>query len=167
VSECEEAARLLLEAAGRQTAPPVKLRRVPREAFDEFKDALPAPLRRRAQHFFGEQERVRQGVRLWQEGDLSAFGRLVSESGQSSIENYECGNRYLRTAYQVLRETPGVLGARFSGAGFRGCCIGIMGEGPCAGLRETVLSRYVEQHPDMKGRAEVRFCRTADGAGFV
>ena len=167
VSECEEATRLLLRAAGSPAGRAVRLRDVSQAVFEAFKDSLPTALRRRAEHFFGEQRRVREGVLLWQAGDLAAFGRLVSESGQSSIDNYECGNRYLRTAYHVLRDTPGVLGARFSGAGFRGCCIGIMAEPLSASTRESILSRYLEQHPDMRGCAEVRFCRTADGAGFL
>ncbi len=167
VAECEQAAGLLLEAAGGRPCSVVKLRQVPLDVFEEFKDALPGPFRRRAQHFFGEQRRVREGVRLWRAGDLEAFGRLVTESGQSSIENYECGNRYLRTAYHVLRQTPGVLGARFSGAGFRGCCIGLVAGRPASGLRQEILSRYLARHPDMKGEAEVYFCRTGDGAALL
>lgn len=167
VNECEQAARLLLEASGRSAPAVTKLRHVSQDIFEQFKAALPEALRRRAAHFFGEQRRVREGLTRWKTGDLDGFGRLVSESGQSSIENYECGNRYLRTAYHVLRETPGVLGARFSGAGFRGCCIGLLRGSPPHGMAQEILSRYLEQHPDMRGSAEVRFCATADGAGFV
>jgi len=167
VAECELAARMLLEAAGRQPPPAPKLRHVPAEVFQEFTGALPAPLRRRAQHFFGEQRRVREGIRCWQAGDLPGFGRLISESGRSSVDNYECGNGYLRGAFRVLRESPGVLGARFSGAGFRGCCIGLTAGPVDAELEQDILSRYLHEHPDMDGRAEVRSCPTADGAGLV
>ena len=167
VAECEEAARLLLHAAGQAPREAPKLRHVPREAFDRFKGTLAQPLRRRAEHFFSEQRRVREGVRLWREGDLEGVGRLVSQSGQSSVENYECGNRYLRSAFAVLRETPGVLGARFSGAGFRGCSIGIMAHPPAPGLADEILARYLAAHPDMEGRADVTFCRSADGAGMI
>jgi galactokinase len=167
VAECEDAARLLLEAARMRATEKPRLRHVPREVYEQFASTLPDALQRRARHFFGEQQRVREGVRLWQAGDLAAFGRLISESGQSSVDNYECGNKYLRTACVVLGETPGVLGARFSGAGFRGCCIGLMAQPPAEELAQDVLSRYVARHPDMEGQAEVHFCRTADGAGFV
>jgi len=167
VAECEEAARLLLEAARMDVPPSPKLRHVPREVHAHFASRLPEPLRRRAQHFFGETARVREGVRCWVEGKLERFGQLITASGRSSIENYECGNAYLRTAYDVLRETPGVLGARFSGAGFRGCCIGLAAQCPPAELADDILARYLKGHPDMEGAAEVRFCRTADGAGLV
>jgi len=168
VSECEQAAALLLKMAGEAVPPSPKLRHVPEAVFAEYEGALPEPLRRRARHFFGEQERVRKGVELWRRGDLEGFGRLISESGLSSIDNYECGNRYLRTAYKVLDEAPGILGARFSGAGFRGCCIALGAAGlDRTGLAEYVLERYLHQHPDMTGEAEVYFCRSADGAEIL
>ena len=118
-------------------------------------------------HFFAEQDRVRRGVELWKQGDLEAFGQLVNESGRSSIENYECGNAYLRTAYEVLRDCPGVYGARFSGAGFRGCCIGLARPECEEEIARAALSAYLEAHPDMEGKAEVYFCRPADGAGLL
>jgi len=167
VGECEEAARLLLAASGQAPRPDAKLRHVPAAVFERFQKRLPEPLRRRAEHFFSEQRRVREGVQLWQAGELAGFGHLISESGESSIRNYECGNAHLRTACRVLRETPGVLGARFSGAGFRGCSIGLMAGDPPAGLARDILSRYLAVHPEMGGRAEVTFCRTGDGAAIL
>ena len=62
VGECRRAAELLLRAAGMQVPEPPYLRAVPEEVFAERGAALPALLRRRAAHFFGEQERVRRGV---------------------------------------------------------------------------------------------------------
>ncbi|MDP6439582.1 MAG: galactokinase family protein [Candidatus Brocadiia bacterium] len=167
VAECGQAARLLLEAADMQVAQAPRLRHVPAEVFEAHGDALPQKELRRARHFFGEQRRVRRGIVLWRKGDLEGFGRLMNESGRSSVENYECGNAYLRTACRVLRETPGVLGARFSGAGFRGCCIGLTARDVSEEMRGDILRRYVAEHPDMEGRAEVRACASADGAGFV
>ncbi|CAH8253286.1 unnamed protein product [Arabidopsis lyrata] len=54
-------------------------------------------------------------------GNLEEFGNLISASGLSSIENYECGAEPLIQIYKILLKAPGVYGARFSGAGFRGC----------------------------------------------
>ena len=167
VGECRRAAELLLRAAGLPPVDVPHLRAVPEEVFAQCGSALPAPLRRRAAHFFGEQERVRRGMELWRRGDLAGFGWLVSESGQSSVENYECGNPYLRSAFEVLRDCPGVYGARFSGAGFRGCCIGLAEPGAEAEIARTALDAYLRAHPDMEGEAEVYFCTSADGAGFL
>jgi galactokinase len=167
VRECREAAGRLLSAAGVPAPEPPHLRAVQPEAFAQHGPSLPPELHRRARHFFGEQERVRQGVALWQAGDLEGFGRLISESGRSSIENYECGNRYLRTACQVLRECPGVYGARFSGAGFRGCAVALVKPDSTEEVERTALSRYVHVHPDMEGAAELYFCQLGSAAAVL
>lgn len=44
---------------------------------------------RRAEHFFTETARVAQGARLWEAGDIAAFGALMNASGRSSAQNYE------------------------------------------------------------------------------
>ncbi|MHC4479449.1 MAG: galactokinase family protein, partial [Planctomycetota bacterium] len=108
VGECREAAARLLRAAGMPVPDSPRLRAVPPAVFDEHGASLPPELRKRAAHFFGEQERVRRGLRLWREGDLEGFGRLVTASGRSSIENYECGNAHLRAAYEALKHCRGI-----------------------------------------------------------
>lgn len=167
VAECEQAAAHLLEAAGMTLPDSIHLRHVPEEVYDLYRDALPPKLRRRAEHFFGEQRRVRRGVELWRRGDLEGFGGLINQSGRSSVEKYECGNPYLRTAYEALSNCDGVYGARFSGAGFRGCCIGLAAPDAREHIAETVLTGYLKEHPDMDGEAEVYFCSSADGAALL
>ncbi len=167
VAECRRAATLLLKAAGRLLPERPVLRDVPEAVFREHAADLPDALRRRAQHFFGEQRRVERGADLWQEGRLEEFGRLMTASGHSSVENYECGNRYLRTAFEVLRACEGVYGARFSGAGFRGCCIGLCDPEFAPRIRPEALARYRRVHPDMAAEAAIYFCRSADGAGLT
>ncbi len=167
VGECREAARRLLEAAAMPVPAPANLRAVPRDAFAAHGEGLPGPLRRRAAHFFGEQERVRRGVELWARGELEAFGELVTESGRSSVENYECGNDYLRSAWQALCAAPGVHGARFSGAGFRGCCIGLAEPEAAEAAAEDALARYRAMRPDVADAARAYVCRTAAGAGLL
>jgi galacturonokinase len=58
VEECRQAASLLKAGAG-------ILSDVPRELFDAKKSTLPENLRKRAEHFFGEVERVREGAEAW------------------------------------------------------------------------------------------------------
>jgi len=167
VAECGQAAARLVRSAGRPATGPCRLGDVEPAVYRRHGDELPERLKRRARHFFTEQERVRRGVELWRAGDMAAFGRLMTESGRSSIVDYECGNRYLRTAYDVLCDCPGVWGARFSGAGFRGCCIGLAQPGREEEMAEFALSRYLAEHPDMRDRARVYFCRSGDGAGVL
>lgn len=167
VEECREAARLLLKEAGLAVPNAPVLRDVPRHVFDEQALSLPEELGRRARHYFTEQERVEKGVELWAGGDMAGVGRLVTESGRSSVFNYQCGNDYLHSAFEALCHAPGVYGARFSGAGFRGCCIALAQPGSEQTAGEQALGAYLARHPDMRGRAGVFFCRTADGAAVL
>ncbi len=167
VAECQAAATALLQAAGMGVPDPVRLRRVPPEIFAKHGPKLAPKLRKRAAHFFTECARVRDGVAAWQDGDLARFGRLIAESGRSSIDNYECGRPELITMYEVLNDTPGIVGARFSGAGFRGSCLALAADVDDDALRESVLSRYVAKHPEAQGRADVFFCQPDNGARIL
>ena len=179
VKECENAARLLLEFAkikipsissstGDKT-PQVKLRDVPEEIFERYKYKLPENLKKRAIHFFTEMDRVRKGAPLWEKGDLENFGRLVTESGRSSIKNYECGSPPLIKIYDILNSTDGVYGARFSGAGFRGSCIGIIK--PSEDIREEIKKRirkyYIKDFPQYEKMFRIKFCKTNKIPSFV
>jgi hypothetical protein len=41
------------------------------------------------------------GLESWSSGNLEEFGKLMSESGLSSIQNYECGMLYLYLVSQA------------------------------------------------------------------
>ncbi len=164
VTECGQAAERLLRYAGLPSCLEPVLADVPPAAFEEHGARLPEALRRRAAHFFGERTRVARGVRAWRRGDLDSFGALVSESGRSSVENYQCGNRHLQAACAALVAAPGVYGARFSGGGFRGCCIGLAEPGCEEEVRARAMARYLSECPEMAGAADLFFCATGDGA---
>ncbi|MBI3972297.1 MAG: hypothetical protein HY332_13510 [Chloroflexi bacterium] len=162
VAECREAAARLLALAG--ITPPEagpRLRDVGPEVFDRHRAQLPAPLARRAAHYFGEQARVVAGTAAWAEGDVTRFGRLVAESGRSSIENYECGAPELIALYEALLATPGVYGARFSGAGFRGSCLALVDPAAFDEAGQRVRDAYLRAFPQYAGT--FGFSRCASG----
>lgn len=163
VAECRVAAARLLRALGRPDVEPV-LRNVEPDEYAAYASLLNAPLARRAAHFFGEMERVRQGVLCWQQGDLAEFGHLVSASGESSIQNYECGCPPLVDLYDILLATDGVYGARFSGAGFRGCCVALVAADAAQQAADAVLGRYRARQPQLADAAAAFVCRSDDGA---
>jgi galactokinase/galacturonokinase len=167
VEECHEAARILLDRGGRAASRRPLLSEVEPEVFDRFAAELPDSLRRRAAHFFGERRRVIDGVEAWRRGDLAGFGELMSASGESSIRNYECGTPELVTLYELLRETPGVYGARFSGAGFGGSCVALAD--PAAGeeIADAVSRGYAAAHSDAAANAGCHLCTPAGPARFV
>lgn len=166
VTECTEAARQLLRAAGRPEDPP-RLGSVTPPEYQAHAARLSGPPARRAQHFFSEMERVRRGVAVWNQGDVQTFGKLVTESGASSIHHYECGSPPLIDLYHALIETPGVYGARFSGAGFRGCCLGLIDPARAEEIAARVLRVYARRHPALASSAWSMVCHTDDGARFL
>jgi len=89
------------------------------------------------------------------------------ESGESSINNYECGCPELITIYEILKKTRGVYGARFSGAGYRGCCIGLVDPRYKDEIKERVDKQYPIKHPEYKDKYQVYFCKTDDGARII
>jgi galacturonokinase len=166
VTECEEAAKILLTAAGRPEAA-ARLGNVRFEEYEAFRNRLSGPAARRARHFFTEMERVRQGIAAWRDGDVTRFGRLMTESGRSSIENYECGSPPLIDLFEILAATPGVHGARFSGAGFRGCCVALIEAEAAEAALPGILEAYNRKHPEPTGQAGCILCDPADGARLL
>ncbi len=166
VAECEEAARLLLTWSGQTPPEHPRLRMAPEEVYAEFGERLPAPLDRRARHFFSEVARVREGAAAWRAGDVPTIGQLMRESGASSVYNYESGCPQLTTLYNILCESPGVYGARFSGAGFRGSCIGLSDPACREEIRAFIDARYPAAHPNAAAYYSVHFCKS-DGPARV
>lgn len=142
-----------------------RLRQVPEELFEHYQDRLPQPFRRRALHFYGECRRTRQGAEAWRQGDLAGFGKLMAASCDSSIYNYEAGSRELIALQQALLAAPGVYGARFSGAGFKGCCVALMDPARREQAAEAVARAYLAQFPELRGAYSVHFSATGDGVG--
>ena len=167
--ECKAAAYNLLAFAGLPYGKfqEAVLREVPRAVYEQYEDRLPESFRKRARHFFGEIRRAEEGAEAWQAGDLDRYGKLVFESGRSSVENYECGCPELITLYDILTRTPGIYGGRFSGAGFKGCCMALID--PAAG--EEVLSRvekaYLAAYPALEGKYLGTICQSSDGADLT
>jgi galacturonokinase len=85
-------------------------------------------------------------------------------SGASSVHNYESGCPHLTTLYELLCECPGVYGARFSGGGFRGSCIGISHPNDRDEITRFIAERYPAAHPDIAYCYSIHFCKTADAA---
>jgi galactokinase len=166
VAECQEAARTLLSYAGDCAGPDVRLRHVAPTIFAAEGQRLPAKLQRRATHYFGEMQRVIDGIEAWQQGNLNRLGTLISESGESSIKYYECGSPQLITLYEILRDTPGVHGTRFSGAGFRGCCIALIDPTARETIAEAIHRRYPVDHPDETEAYSIHFCQPDGRAGL-
>jgi len=167
VDECKAAAYALMAFTGMEYGKykDTYLRDVPREVFEAEKDRLPVTWRMRAEHYYSENDRVEKGVEAWERGDIEAFGKLSFESGKSSIESYEAGSPELKWMYEIMTETEGIYGGRFSGAGFKGCSIAIINPEYREEIAEKVEREYLKRFPALEGRFSIHFCKSADGVG--
>ena len=165
VDELKSAAYAMMAYSGMEYGKfeEARLRSVPREVFEQYKDRLPENWRKRATHFYTEFERVEQGAEAWRRGDLDTYGRLCFESGWSSIYNYETGSDELKTLYEIMQTTDGIYGGRFSGAGFKGCCMALVDPAYKESIEERVTREYLKQFPGLTGKYSVHFCHSADG----
>ena len=163
--ECKAAAYSLLAYAGMNYGKftDTRLRDVPVEVFEEYKDRLPVNFRKRAIHFFTENQRAQKGAEFWKNGDLDSYGKLIFESGKSSVENYECGCKELISLYDIMTITDGIYGGRFSGAGFKGCCMALIDPEKQDEICNKVSEEYLKLYPDLQGTYLYRLCDTADG----
>ena len=169
VYECKTAAWNMLA----YTEQPLKtfdktfLRDIPKATFDKTKIAMPARFVRRAEHFYTEYRRVRQGVTAWETGNMKLFGKLSFDSCESSIHNYECGSPELIAIYDIMRTLPGVWGGRFSGAGFKGACVALIDPAYKDEIERQMTERYLAEFPEYEKTFKCYFVKPDDGARFV
>jgi len=79
----------------------------------------------RARHVVGENERVRHVADALAAGDIAEVGRVMVASHESLRDLYEVSTPVLDALVQRLVATPGVFGARLTGAGFGGCVVAL------------------------------------------
>lgn len=165
VDECRSAAYALMAYEGMEYGKfnETYFRDVPYDVFMKHKDKLPENWRKRAEHWYSESERVRKGVEAWRKGDIEEFGRLSTQSGHSSIYSWETGSEELKAMYDILVHTDGVYGGRFSGAGFKGCCMALIDPDFEEKILEKVKKEYIALFPHLEEKYSAYMCNSADG----
>jgi len=138
-------------------------RNVPREVYEQYKNRLPETWARRCEHWYTEFERVEKGAEAWRRGDIETYGRLSFESGWSSIHNWESGAPEQIRLYEIMTRTEGIYGGRFSGAGFKGCCMALIDPAYTEAVSRQVTEQYLKSFPELTGKYEVFICESADG----
>jgi galactokinase len=86
-------------------------------------------LRRRARHVVTENARVRSFAAALTAGDLPGAGALMVESHASLRDDFDVSTPELDALVEDLSGSPGVLGARLTGAGFGGCGVALVERG--------------------------------------
>ena len=148
VEECRQAASLLVDGAD-------KLSEVSHEEFEAKQGLLPPNLSRRAEHFFGEIKRVHAGAKAWQASDLELFGRLMNQSCESSIKNYESGSEILIELHELMSSTSGIYGSRFSGGGYGGCVVALAHKESAELACAEIAEKFSARHPELPSQVFV------------
>lgn len=156
---CEQAAAQLAELLPH---PVTALRDVSPAEFKANRDRIAAGAAKRAAHIIGEIDRVERAMELIRRGRIEAFGQLLFESHQSSVENFENSCPELDVVVDAAREA-GALGARLSGGGFGGSAIVMVhaNEAEAIGEKITAICQTEGTNP------EVLEVTPSDGAHMV
>jgi galactokinase len=82
-------------------------------------------VRRRARHVVTENARTLAFADALRGRDTSVIGELMAASHTSLRDDFEVSTPALDALVARLQQTPGVIGARVTGAGFGGCAVAI------------------------------------------
>ncbi len=157
-AECEEALKQLRklypEARALRDVTPEMLREA------EQRGLLAGIPLKRARHVVDEDARVLESAVLLRAGDGAAFGRLMYASHTSLRDDYEVSGPELDALVEISRQTPGILGARLTGAGFGGAAVALAE----AEQAEQALTAIVERYRAQTGRpGQGWVCRAQEG----
>ena len=62
-----------------------------------------------------------------------------------------------------MRQTEGIYGGRFSGAGFKGCCMALIDPEYADRIADEVSRAYLKDFPRLSDKYGVYICESADG----
>ncbi len=123
--------------------------------------ALDRILLKRASHVVTENDRVREAVKVLEQGDLEYFGKLMNDSHKSLRDDYEVSSKELDLLVELAWKQPGVIGARMTGAGFGGCTVNLVKREAADSFAKAVQEGYGQA---VGLHAEVYVCQASDGA---
>lgn len=99
-------------------------------------------VRKRARHVIEENNRVLESMKVLEQDDLAAFGKLMVDSHRSLQHLYEVTGFELDTMVDAALEVDGVLGSRMTGAGFGGCTVSLVHEDRVETFKQHVGDTY-------------------------
>ena len=93
---------------------------------------------------------------------------MVGESGsgskgESSNYKYETESAELKALYDIMRNTDGIYGGRFSGEGFKGCGMALFDPAYEEEIVAKVSKEYLKYFPYLEDKYSVHICESADG----
>lgn len=131
------------------------IRGIPFYEFESKKSKLTINERKRCIHFYSENERVKNGLKAWRCNDIESFGRLMNESCESSINDYESGSEQLCFLFELSKKINGIIGFRFLGAGFNGYSLILIEKEKQLEITNQLIHGYTLKYPLLANKAKV------------
>ncbi len=122
---------------------------------------MPEIVRSRALHITGENERVFEAVGHLRQGDAAAFGKLMTASHRSSMQNFGNSTAELDILVEIACAQEGVHGARLTGGGFGGAIVALADLSKIDAVAAAVESGY---HARTGHAGKAYRCLIGDGA---
>ena len=116
------------------------------EDLEASKSILDNERYRRARHAITEEQRVRETVQALAVCDYQRVGELLNASHFSLRDDYDVSCPELDELTARIRQYPGVLGSRLTGAGFGGCTVSLVKTEAAEGLMEDLKKNYYAAH---------------------
>lgn len=118
----------------------------------------------RCRHVWTENRRVLTAVEALQAGDIATLARLLNVAHVSARDDYQISCAEVDTLVALLREMPGVLGARLTGAGWSGCVVALVEGTKVDEVCRSIQERYLAATGIS---AEAYICQPGCRAGLV
>jgi galactokinase len=99
-------------------------------------------LYRRARHCVTEEARTLESLKVLENGDIEAFGKLLCEANISIRDDYEATGKELDAVFDIAMGIDGVIGSRMTGGGFGGCNISIVRKDKVESFKKIMDEEY-------------------------
>ena len=113
-----------------------------RDVSVEQLDLLDGVELRRARHVVTENQRVLDCAAALRAGDVAHAGELMAASHASLRDDYEVSIAELDRLVDIAAATPGVYGARLTGAGFGGCAVALVEAEAASAAARRIIADY-------------------------
>ena len=112
------------------------------QMLDRCREEMGDLVYRRCRYVVEENDRVHMACEALREGAWDRLGRLMFASHHGLQQDFEVSCPELDLLVSLVKDEPGVLGARMMGGGFGGCTINIIHRDSIAGLLEKMAPAY-------------------------
>ena len=155
--QCEKAVEIL-----KSSNPEIEaLRDVNPTQLQAAQEFLPVDTFKRALHVVGENHRVKESLERLSQNNIETFGKLLFESHESSMENFENSCDELDFLVKIAQDSELCYGARLSGGGFGGISIHLVKNESVEEYKKEVIDKF---HGKFGCKPEVFICQSSNGA---